>query len=337
MPHVVIGLYPAALASSITLPMEILQAAAGTVMASSRQPQAVTIDIAATELIPVTTSSGITLTPTITFDHAQQADLLLLPAMWRNPLPNLRREKSIAPLVRKFAARDAIVCAVGTASYFLAESGVLDHRAATTHWHYFDKFSERYPAVDLKRQHLITQSRNIYCAGSVNSVADLMIHITQQWFGTSISRRVERQFSPEIRRPFEAHAYLAGGQGSSADELVTSAQEWLMGHAGASVYMTALAQHLGVSQRTLNRRFHAATGVSPLDFLTRYRVTSARDMLRTTDLDIAEIAYLCGYGDASHFAQVFNRHSGSTPRVYRQSVRGKLFSAQADKLGATGI
>ncbi len=330
MPHVVIALYPTALASSITLPVEILQAAASTVRASSRSASALTIDIAADDMNPITTSGGIILTPTLTLAEVGAADLLLLPAMWRNPLPSLRRQQAIPPLVREFAARDAILCAVGTASYFLAEAGILTDRAATTHWFYFDSFSERYPRVDLKRQHLITQSGNIYCVGSVNSVADLMVHHIQQWFGPEISRRVEAQFSPEIRRPFQAHAYLAAGQGSTADELVTNAQEWLMGNASRPVTMSELADILKVSQRTLNRRFSAATGITPLDFLTRQRVNSAREMLRTTDLGIAEIAFLVGYSDASYFTQVFEKHAGHIPSAYRRIVRGKLFSAEVE-------
>lgn len=87
---------------------------------------------------------------------------------------------------------------MGTGSYLLAEAGLLDGKPATTHWNYFEQFSQRYPAVDLKSRHLITQSDNIYCVGSVNSIADLMVHMVEEWFGSRIARAVENQFSPAV-------------------------------------------------------------------------------------------------------------------------------------------
>lgn len=328
MLNVVVALYPSALASSITLPMEILHAADNVYRALNRGPSQLQIQIAARDLSAVTTSGGVVLQPDRRLDDLDDVDLLLLPAMWRNPMPTVRSHRWLLPQLVALAERGAKICTVGSATWFLAEAGILDGRAATTHWYFFDSFKNAYPLVDLKTRHTITQSNNLYCAGSVNSVADLMVHIIEHWLGHDIARGVEGHFSPEIRRPFEAHAYLPSGLGSHPDELIITAQEWLMDNAAAEITIAALAEKLGVSVRTLNRRFLSATGMSPLSYLSQHRINMAKEMLRTTDLGIGEVGFHVGYTDASHFASVFAKLVGNTPGGYRRSIRGKLFSLQ---------
>jgi transcriptional regulator GlxA family with amidase domain len=214
---------------------------------------------------------------------------------------------------------------VGTGSCLLAEAGLLDGKAATTHWNYFDQFARRYPQVRLKTRHLITQSENIYCVGSVNSIADLMVHISEEWFGVRIARAVENQFSPEIRSSFRAAAYQTEADSSHHDETVIEAQQWLREHLGQPLGIARLAARLDITPRTLNRRFRQATGMSPQAYLQGLRINQARELLKHSNLGVAEIAWQLGLQDASYFSQLFRRHCGMSPLSYREAVRGKLF------------
>jgi transcriptional regulator GlxA family with amidase domain len=275
---------------------------------------------------PVTTVGGLTISPDISATEIGLCDMLLLPAMWRNPQPVLRQQSDWLPLLQQLDAAGTKLCSVGTASCFLAEAGLLEGRAAATHWNYFEEFQRRYPGVKLKRHHLITQSDNLYCAGSVNSIADLMIHVVEEWFGPRIARAVESQFSPEIRRPFRAHAYQSNDDALHQDELVATAQQWLQDHLHQAVTLTQLARVQDCSLRTLGRRFKAATGQSPGQYLQKQRLAQATELLRATNLSVGEIAWQVGLQDVSYFTALFRRHRGITPAKYRQSVRGKLFN-----------
>ena len=55
----------------------------------------------------------------------------------------------------------------------------------------------------------------------------------------------------------------------------------------------------------------------------------ARELLRASNLSLAEIAWQIGLQDSSYFSQWFRRQAGMPPGKYRQSVRGKLFTLQA--------
>lgn len=321
-------LYPQALATSITLPMEILQAASQMASVSDRGASQVRFLLAAQDRKQIKLGSAVILKPDIAFADLPPLDLLLLPAIWRNPLPAVSAARGWLDLLREQAAKGTRICSVGTGSYLLAEAGLLDGKPATTHWNYFDQFARRYPAVDLKSRHLITQSDNIYCVGSVNSIADLMVHIVEEWFGSRIARAVENQFSPEIRRSFRAAAYQNEADSSHHDELVAQAQQWLQLHLSSPVSITLLAKQLRLSPRTLNRRFKHATGMTPLSYLQSLRIAGAKDLLRHSNLSVGEIAWQQGMQDVSYFSQLFRRHSGMSPLQYREAVRGKLFNPE---------
>lgn len=323
--RVVAALYPRALATSLALPMDVLQAAGSAARAQDRR-SGLRFEFAAATPDPVEVAGGMTLTPALTFADIEACDLLLLPAMWRNPQPVVRREQALIAQLPALHAAGTAICAVGTGSCLLAASGLLDQRAATTHWHYFDEFERRYPLVQLKRRHLITEDGSLFCAGSVNSGADLMIHLVEGWFGQRIARQVENQFSPEIRRPFRAHAYQSVDDSAHHDELVLTAQQWLQDQLHETVSMEALAARLDCSSRTLTRRFKAAVGITPSRYLQNQRLAAARELLRTTNLSVGEVAFRVGLHDVSYFTNLFQKHNGLTPGRYRKSVRGKIFS-----------
>ncbi|MEZ5572584.1 MAG: helix-turn-helix domain-containing protein [Halioglobus sp.] len=319
-------LYPQALATSITLPMEILQAASQMASVHDSHTSPVRFLLAAPERAALMLGSGIILQPDVALAELPALDLLLLPAIWRNPLPVVAAAQAWLPLLREHAATGTRICSVGTGSFLLAEAGLLADKAATTHWNYFEQFARRYPNVDLKSRHLITQSDNIYCVGSVNSIADLMVHVVEDWFGSRIARAVENQFSPEIRRSFRAAAYQNEADSSHHDEVVAQAQQWLQTHLSSPVAMTNLAALLQLSPRTLNRRFKRATGVTPLSYLQGLRINAAKELLRHSNLPVGDIAWQLGIADISYFSQLFRRHCGMSPLQYRAAVRGKLFA-----------
>ncbi|RFC43903.1 MAG: hypothetical protein DVB28_001298 [Verrucomicrobia bacterium] len=83
------------------------------------------------------------------------------------------------------------------------------------------------------------------------------------------------------------------------------------------ISLKAVAESCGLTLRNLQRRFHAAFGVSPQEFLIKTRVLAAMQLLSETRLTAAEIAAKTGFVDASSFAEQFKRRTGSSPTEYR--------------------
>jgi transcriptional regulator GlxA family with amidase domain len=80
--------------------------------------------------------------------------------------------------------------------------------------------------------------------------------------------------------------------------------------------------------RTLNRRFKTAVGQTPLEYLQEVRMNAARELLKTSNLSINEIADKVGYQDTGYFSSLFKKIFSTTPNAYRATVSGKLFSAE---------
>ncbi len=325
MEHITLLALPSSLSTSISLPLEILTAANQLARSKNRHLPKLSVDIVAKTKEPLQTSGGLSINPTATPKDVSQTDLVMLPSLWRNPINVVKQHQLLLPWLQQMAKSDSVICAAGTSSYFLAEAGLLDGKPATTHWRYCDDFAKRYPKVELKREYLITQSNSIYCAGSVNSIADLMVHLIGKIYGLHIARQVEAQFSPEIRRPFEDHAYAELESTPHQDETIIEAQEWLRENFQDSVSMQQLASHLDLSLRSFNRRFKQAVGITASEYLYQQRLHNARELLRTSNLSIHEIATNTGFQDSSYFCSRFKQSMRQTPMAYRKSVRGKLF------------
>ncbi|MEO0442902.1 MAG: helix-turn-helix domain-containing protein [Pseudomonadota bacterium] len=262
-----------------------------------------------------------------TINAINHADVIYLPALWRNPRPVIQRYRALLPWLKTHYENGAIINGVGTGCCFMAEAGLLDHKPATTHWHYFDEFQKWYPQVQLKRQYFITQAGSLYCAASINSLADLTIHFIQRFFNQAVAQHVQKHFSHEIRQAYETVSYLEDTNTRHADEDILQAQLWLQNNSGKNITLTDIAKQFDMSSRNFNRRFKAAIGCTPTQYLQELRLKTAKDLLQSSNLSVGEIADKVGYSDASHFTHLFKRSFSITPKAFRTMVRAKLFSA----------
>ena len=315
------------LASSACLPLEMLHSADNIAQRMSPRRERMNIQTVAATKTTIRTQAGLQLAADQLIDKATKPDLLLIPTFWRNPLRGLRRNLALLAWLRDIERQGTQLCAVSTGSYLLAEAGLLKDRAATTHWFYFDAFAHRYPNIKLQRQHMITKADQIYCAGSINALADLMIYFINEHFGERVAKQVESQFSPEIRRTYRETLYIEGSDSLHHDETVALAQDYINANSHQPINMAQLAADHQIAPRTMNRRFKAVSGSSPGLYLLQRRLDNARELLSKSNLSIAEIAEAVGFKDSSYFIKQFKRHTAVTPLRYRQSVRGKLFRA----------
>lgn len=316
------------LTSSISLPLEMLHAAENRrKIKAPRSPNALHIKTVALSHDIIRTTAGLTIVPDALYEDINHADLVLIPSIWRNPLRTISDQPRLLDWLRRLHNNGTQLCAVSTGAFLLAEAGLLDQRPATTHWFYLDLFEQRYPNCNLQRHHLITQKDGLHCAGSVNAAADLMIYFVKVTFGQAISRQVESQFSPEIRRSYGESLYIEQGLQQHPDEEVAQVQHSINLDSATIKSIAGLAQQHGLSVRTLNRRFKHVTGITPLSYLQQKKLENARELLQHSNLSIADIADQTGFTDISYFGAQFKKHMAITPRQYRNSVRGKLFSA----------
>ncbi len=317
-------LLPRSLGTSLTLPLEMLEAARA-IARSLGSTVTTQIRLVSLDGQPVRLNGGLRIAADCALEQAPYADLVLIPGLWRSPRPLLNRHPELLAWLVEQHRRGALLVAAGAGVYLPAAAGLLDQQPATTHWYWFDHFAHTFPAIKLKRHHLITLGNRVYCAGSVNSVADLCVHLLEQAFDAQIAKRIAQQFSHEVRRDYRSVAYTEIGA-RHQDELIIELQQYLHEHLAEPLRVERLAAMAGISVRTLHRRFKQATDLSPGAYLQQRRLQLAQELLRDTNLEISAIAEQIGYTEAAHFSRQFKQETQLSPSAFRRTLRGKLFS-----------
>lgn len=107
-------------------------------------------------------------------------------------------------------------------------------------------------------------------------------------------------------------------------DIVRQIRSYLMEHYSENVQLDTLSQRFSVSKYHLQRMFKKYVGQTPLEFLSGLRLTQAKQLLRTTDLPVSEIAYRVGIENASYFISKFHAAEGITPHQYRKYWSGGM-------------
>jgi signal transduction histidine kinase/AraC-like DNA-binding protein/ABC-type sugar transport system substrate-binding protein len=99
--------------------------------------------------------------------------------------------------------------------------------------------------------------------------------------------------------------------------LVKQAIAFIQQHHHEPVARQEIAAAVGVSKDYLGRIFHQELGLSPWEYLIRYRVLRAKELLQTTTFTVAEVAARVGFDSATYFSHIFHREVGCSPRDFR--------------------
>lgn len=131
-------------------------------------------------------------------------------------------------------------------------------------------------------------------------------------YADSISNMMALHLLREGARPS-----LPVGRGLLSRERLSRVLERMEENIEHGISLQALADEAALSRTYFAAAFRDATGFSPHRYLTRRRLARARELLRHSDLSLAQIALRCGFSSQAHFTEYFRRDTGTTPRAYR--------------------
>jgi len=97
-------------------------------------------------------------------------------------------------------------------------------------------------------------------------------------------------------------------------------EDYVREHLAEDICVDALATLTELSPFHFSRVFKEATGMAPMQFVTRDRITRAQQFIRETSRSLIEIALEVGYTSPSHFTKVFRRVTGVTPKEFRSAL-----------------
>lgn len=149
----------------------------------------------------------------------------------------------------------------------------------------------------------------------VASMARTLLHAQKTGAGQRYILSAAYYLAEYLIHPRRDAAPRAGGLGPEQLQTVTA---FMSANLSWNITLDQLAKEAGLSRYHFLRRFSAATGKTPLQYLTELRIEAACYLLTVENDPVSQVGRRCGFPHPEHFARVFRKHVGCAPSQYRQ-------------------
>lgn len=278
---------------------------------------------------PASCPYGVAMTPQCAIDQVGPTDVILVGSPGVGPIEQSAYDERLLQWLRDAHARGTHIAAVCAGVAYLAATGLLDGRRATTHWALAGRLQQRFPAVHWQTDKFVTEDGNLYCGGGVYAAIDLSLYLVEKFCGRDVALQSARALLVGMPRTSQESYGTVPLSRPHADERIRRAEEFLQLHFREPVSADMLAAHVGMSPRNLIRRFKEATGNLPNAYVQDLRVAAARELLEGSASSVQAIAAQVGYEDVAFFRALFRRQTGMTPADYRRRF-GQLSIARGE-------
>lgn len=255
------------------------------------------------------------------FDSAPKTiHTLVVPGAPAVPLERALADPETIGWLARAAERAHRVASVCSGAFLLGALGMLDGRRVTTHWMAADRLARAYPRAKVEVEALFVEDGKIWTAAGVTSGIDLALAL--------VARDLGRQTSLAVARSLVLHLVRPGGQSQFSQSLSLQTQggptvarliPWLETRLGSDVPVSAMAEAVGMSERSFHRRCVADLGLTPAKLLVQLRLDRARALLSDPSAPIQTVATQSGFSDISSFSKAFSKRFGASPSSYRRA------------------
>lgn len=232
--------------------------------------------------------------------------------------------RDLLPRLTRDAGRFGSVCSGGI---ILASLGLLDGARVATHWDSYAPFRAHFPKVAVDPDPLFIEDGRIWTSAGVTTGIDMALAMVTRDLDAGVAGDVAQRLILYARRPgYQAQFSPILAAQQRGDGLFTDLIGWIQANLAATLDIPTLAARANLSERSFHRKFTAATGLTPANFVETMRLDAAR-LLLSRNLSLKEIAGQVGLSPAARLTRVFEQRFGISPRTYREMHRAD----QADR------
>lgn len=301
--------------ASAALALEVLDAA-NRLAGPAAKP--FTVCVASLDGQPVNNALGRARAVDVALDTLEHTDLVLIPGFLfslREALPTFAR---YGDWLRHQHQRGAVIASMCTATFMLAEAGLLDGVEATTHWAFADFLRRHYPMVRLDERRILCEDGRLISSAGATAAMDLLLHLVRRFASRELAQQCSHYLLIDAVRN-EQSVYISWSMPRShADEAIVRVQDWLESNFAEPCGIDELAKRFGFGVRNFKRRFKDATDYTPLVYLQTLRLEKAKQLLETTRLGFDAITTRVGYEDSNSFRRLFCQRIGISPATFRK-------------------
>jgi AraC family transcriptional regulator, transcriptional activator FtrA len=265
-----------------------------------------------------TATGGIVIEADADLNRLDEASTIIVPG-WRDRTE--RPPERILKAISKASKRGARCLSICSGVFVLAAAGLLDGRRATTHWRHIPDLKRLYPDIHVEEDVLYVDEGNVVTSAGSAAGIDACLHLVRKDFGSKVANTVARRLVMPPHRDGGQAQYVTAPVQERPGRTIAKAMEWARLRLDEAIDIGDLATIAARSERTFQRHFREAVGMTPKFWLQRERMFRAQELLETSDSPLSEIAELCGYMSPETFRVAFRRALGTSPAAYRARFR----------------
>ncbi len=267
----------------------------------------------------LTTSAGYAIEVPAGLDALAEADIVVVP--WWSA-PETPTPSPVSAALRTAHERGALAVGLCLGVFALADAGILDGRAATTHWKWVETFRQRFPSVELRPEELYVDEGDVVTGAGATAGIDTCLHLLARTAGQVVANRVARRIVAAPHRPGGQAQFIELPVPAPDEDPLTQVMSWAQAHLDTPQSIDRLAAQAHMSRSTFTRAFRARTGTTVHNWLVAQRLGRARHLLETTALGVDAVAAQSGFGTSARLREHFAAALGTTPTRYRVEFAG---------------
>ncbi len=272
----------------------------------------------------VQTAQTLALAPALSLEELrlQKGDFLCIPGVDLERLQRGALDEVIDQLRTWLPAqreKGVLLGSICSGALVLAELGLLDGRACTTHWKCMDYLEDRYPSARVQRNRLYCFDREVVTSAGMTSGIDMSLALIELWTNPLLAAKVAQEMVINVRRPetsSQENTFL--NFKNHFHPLVYRAQELLSNDLSTEFTLEDLSRQLHLSSRQLARLFKHHTGQTIHAYRQERRIEHGEQLLQHSDLSVKEISQACGFSQVRQFIRLWKKAKGHTPGHWRK-------------------
>ena len=251
--------------------------------------------------------------------------VIFIPPCLGNELPSFF-DPDILALLKRCHSSGAVIVAACAGVFWLANSGLLDGRRATTHWKLCQRLTDSFPNIkQVNGREMVIDQGDIVTAAGVYAFQDLALHIIARFSGYSLAKKVSDFCLLDLNGRLQAYYQRFYPDFSHGDKVIVKAQLFCSTRLHLNVNVLEIAEHCHTSERTLLRRFKDATGFTPKQYIIQLKIEKAKKSMEQGKISVEKISEDLGYSDTSNFIKVFKKVSGVTPSEFKAKQKNNIW------------
>ena len=262
------------------------------------------------------------------FRDMEKADLIIIPGFTGDALEPVKQNLPLITWMgEQYRSHGTELASMCTGAFLIAATGHLDGKTCTTHWAFVKDFQNAFPDVNLLPEHIVTDDHGIYSSAGAYSSLNLILYLIEKYCSKDLAVMLSRVYQIDLERNSQLPFIIFNRQKTHDDQPIHMVQEYIEKNYQQRLQVNSLATRFNFSRRNLIRRFKEATGNTPIEYIQRVRVESAKRMLESTTHSIDEIISFSGYNDSRTFRNTFRKYTGFSPSGYRDKYYQRNSSA----------